>query len=72
MKKKYLFLLLLPFAFAFREEKKLKVELTAQQWSGVLQVLDQSNAPHGDVKIVSKWLVDQLQSQIQDSTNKQK
>lgn len=66
--KKILILALVVIAFAFNTEKKLQVELTAEQWNGVLQVIDQSNAPHSDVKIVSKWLVDQIKPQIQDTT----
>lgn len=68
--KKTIILLFLLSAFAFQTEKKLKVELSQEQWQAVLQIIDQSNAPHGDVKVVSKWLTDQLIPQVQDTTKK--
>jgi hypothetical protein len=61
--------MLLSVLFSFRTDKKLKVELTLQQWQVILNQLDQSSAPHTEVKLSSHWLVEQLQLQI-DTTNK--
>jgi hypothetical protein len=47
-----------------QELAKLKVELTVQEWEAVLSVVDQSTAPHLQVKSVSTELVKQLQPQI--------
>jgi hypothetical protein len=46
--------------------KKLKVELTVQEWEAVLAVIEQSTASHIQVKAVSAELVKQLQPQIKD------
>jgi hypothetical protein len=53
----------------FKEEKKLKVELTVQQWQAILSQLDNSSAPHNEVKVTSGWIVEQLQAQL-DTTKK--
>jgi hypothetical protein len=63
------FILLGAVLFSFRTEKKLKVELTLQQWQVILNQLDNSASPHTEVKLSSHWLVEQLQLQI-DTTNK--
>jgi len=47
-------------------EKKLKVELTVQEWEAVLAVIEQSTSPHIQVKSVAAELVKQLQPQIKD------
>jgi hypothetical protein len=66
--KKLLILLLACAAFTTLPEKKLKVELTAQQWQAIINQLDNSAAPHNEVKITTGWLVDQLKPQLIDST----
>jgi len=48
------------------EPQKLKVELLVQEWEAVLAVIEQSNAPHIQVKSVAAELVKQLQPQIKD------
>jgi hypothetical protein len=55
--------------FSFRTEKKLKVELTVQQWQTILRQLDQSSAPHTEVKLTTGWIVEQVRAQI-DTTKK--
>lgn len=56
--------------FSFRSEKKMKAELTVEQWQAVLNVIDHSTAPHTDVKAVQGWLVEQLQAQIDTGKHK--
>jgi len=48
------------------EPKKLTVELTAIEWNAVLAVIEESTAPHIQVKAVAAELVKQLQPQIKD------
>jgi ABC-type metal ion transport system substrate-binding protein len=55
--------------FSFRADKKLKVELTLQQWQVILNQLDQSSAPHTEVKLTASWITDQVRPQL-DTTNK--
>jgi uncharacterized membrane protein len=62
-----------------QEEKKYKVELTVQEWSIVLEVIDKSTAPHTTVISASKAIIDQVQpllqaeqKRVQDSINKAK
>lgn len=56
-------------SFANQEGPKLKVELPVESWNVVLEVIDQSNAPHQQVQAVKKVLLSQLQEQVQaDST----
>jgi hypothetical protein len=55
--------------FSFRADKKLKVELTLQQWQIILSQLDQSSAPHTEVKVTTGWIVEQVRAQI-DTTKK--
>lgn len=52
-------------AFTTDEPKKLKVELTEQEWGAVMQVIDQSNAPHAQVKAVQEILTKQLVPQLE-------
>jgi len=47
-----------------QEVKKLKVELTVQEWEAVLSVVDNSTSAHIQVKSVSAELVKQLQAQL--------
>lgn len=52
-----------------QQEKTLKVELPAEGWNLVLEVINQSAAPHNQVVLVQQTLLQQLQPQIsQDST----
>jgi hypothetical protein len=48
------------------EPKKLTVELTAIEWQAVLAIIEESTAPHIQVKAVAAELVKQLQPQIKD------
>ena len=48
------------------EPQKLTVELLVQEWEAVLAVIEQSSAPHIQVKAVAAELVKQLQPQIKD------
>ena len=45
-------------------EQKLKVELLVNEWEAVLAVLEQSAAPHIQVKSIAAEFVKQLQPQI--------
>ena len=49
-----------------QEPQKLTVELTAIEWQAVLAVIEESTAPHIQVKAVAAELVKQLQPQIKD------
>lgn len=68
--KKAIAIVLIAGLFAFNQEKKLKVELTAQQWEAIFQQLDKSAAPHNEIKITTGWLLDQLTPQLKDTTIK--
>jgi hypothetical protein len=71
MKKLFIALTLLTLlSFKTNEEKKLKVELTLSEWNAVLQVIDQSNAPHVNVEAVKKVLIDQLREQVDTTKRK--
>ena len=48
------------------EPQKLTVELTAIEWQAVLAIIEESTAPHIQVKAVAAELVKQLQPQIKD------
>jgi hypothetical protein len=72
--KKTMFILLaiaITSLFSFKEEKKLKVELSLQQWQIVVNTLDNSTSPHTQVKATTQWIAEQVQAQI-DTTSKQK
>lgn len=57
-------------AFTNQQQQSLKVELPIEAWQEVLDVIEQSNAPHQQVKAVQKALLSQLQEQLQaDTTN---
>lgn len=61
-------LLLIGTAFTVQqqeEQKKLKVELTLQEWEEVLQVIEQSQSPYQLVRKVQNNLVTPLQVQLQ-------
>jgi hypothetical protein len=60
---------ILSVLFSFRTEKKLKVELTVQQWQVILSQLDNSTSPHTEVKVTTGWIVEQVRAQI-DTTKK--
>lgn len=57
-------LALISFGFVSDQPKKLKAELTLQEWQVVLSVIEQSNAPHTQVKAVQELLVKQLSAQV--------
>lgn len=48
------------------EPQILTVKLLIQEWEAVLAVIEQSSAPHIQVKAVAAELVKQLQPQIKD------
>jgi hypothetical protein len=48
------------------EPQILTVKLLVQEWEAVLAVIEQSSAPHIQVKAVAAELVKQLQPQIKD------
>lgn len=48
------------------EPQILTVKLLVQEWESVLAVIEQSSAPHIQVKAVAAELVKQLQPQIKD------
>ena len=48
------------------EPQILTVKLLVQEWEAVLAVIEQSSAPHIQVKSVAAELVKQLQPQIKD------
>jgi hypothetical protein len=60
---------LLSVLFSFRADKKLKVELTVQQWQIILSQLDNSTSPHTEVKVTTGWIVEQVRPQL-DTTKK--
>lgn len=70
--KKLLLVLLSTCLLSFKtnEEKLYKVELTLKQWQAVLEIIDQSNAPHLHVKEVQDFLVIPLNKQIDTTKNK--
>lgn len=56
--------------FAYNvSEKKLKVELTEQEWLAVIQVIEDSNAPYKQVVAVKTVLVNQLGPQVEREEN---
>ncbi|MES2428252.1 MAG: hypothetical protein V4560_14830 [Bacteroidota bacterium] len=52
------------FSFKIGSDKTYKVELTLQEWQLILNVVDQYNAPHLQVKQVQDLLVPLLNKQI--------
>lgn len=46
-----------------QDPNKLTVTLTADQWNGTLQVIEQSQAPHVQVAAVQALIIPQLQEQ---------
>lgn len=56
--------------FAYNvSEKKLKVELTEQEWLAVIQVIEDSNAPYKQVLAVKAVLINQLSPQVESEEN---
>jgi len=66
MKKTLIIIALAAISYSFvqDEPKKLKAELTLQEWQVVLNVIEQSNAPHSQVKAIQELLIKQLQGQV--------
>lgn len=65
--KKHLFwiaIILLGLCVAFTKKKTYKLELDEGQINTLLIVVDQSTAPHTQVKAVQGWLEQQLVPQI--------
>ena len=48
------------------QQEKLTVKLTVIEWNAVLAVIEESTAPHIQVKAVAAELVKQLQPQLKD------
>ena len=71
MIKKIILSLAIIFFISFKtgEEKRYAVSLTLPEWQAVLNVIDQSNAPHSQVKAVQELLIPILNKQI-DTTKK--
>lgn len=53
---------------AGEKEKSLVVTGEVQAWQALLDCIENSNEPHVKVEAVKKWLLPQLQKQLQDST----
>lgn len=61
--------LLAVITYSFIQTKKLTVSGELQQWQVVIEVIEQSNAPHGQVKAVQAFIIAQLEAQMKaDST----
>lgn len=65
-----IFAVLSALSFAPAEDKKLKVELTLQQWQIIADQLDKSAAPHNEIKISIGWLAAQIEPQVKDTISK--
>lgn len=73
MKKPIIFILILAAVFISAQvDKKVSVSLTVEQWQGVLNVIEQSSAPHTDVKAVQQAIIGQIQEQLKQDTVKKK
>lgn len=73
MKKPIIFILILAAVFISAQvDKKVSVSLTVEQWQGVLNVIEQSNAPHVEVKAVQQAIIGQIQEQLKQDTVKKK
>lgn len=72
MKKTLIIIALAAISFGFVQDqpKKLKAELTLQEWEVVLGVIEQSNAPHSQVKAVQELLIKQLKDQVKPEEKK--
>ena len=70
--KKLLSILILICIFSFNTntEKSATVKLTASQWNVIYNIMEQSNAPHLDVKTAEGWIIQGIGTQLTDSTNK--
>lgn len=67
MKKLLIIPILCLLSFTSDEPKKLNIELTEQEWFLVMQVIDQSNAHHVQVKAVQEALSKQLIPQVENN-----
>jgi hypothetical protein len=67
--KKVIIALLVLSLLAFGYEKKYSLSLTEPEVNALLNVVDQSNAPHSQVKAVQEILLGQLRPQV-DSVKK--
>lgn len=74
MKKIMSFLIAALFLFSFKgeETKTAKVEGTIQDWNAVIQVMDQSNAPHQSVEAAKNFIISQVNAQLADTTKPKK
>lgn len=70
MKKIVLAIASLLVLLSFTESKTYRVELTIEQWQTVVEVMENSNAPHQQVKAAQQWVIPQLQNQLKDTTVK--
>ncbi len=58
-------ILITVFSMSAQDPNKLTVTLTADQWNGTLQVIEQSQSPHVQVAAVQALIIPQLQEQSQ-------
>lgn len=73
MKKPLLLLAFIAILFmSATEDKTLSVKGSIQQWNGVLQIIEQSNAPHLEVQATKEFIIKQLQGQIKQDSVKNK
>jgi hypothetical protein len=52
--------------------KDLTVTLNIEAWQNIIDVIDKSNANHLQVKAAQEAILQQLQKQLADTTNKKK
>lgn len=55
---------------AFSPSKDLTATASVEQWQDLINIVDQSTAPHVQVTRVQQWLIPQLQKQAADTTKK--
>lgn len=55
---------------SFSQEKKYKIELTAEQVGVLWKIIDNSNYPHTQVKVIQDLIDVQLKAQIDTAKKK--
>lgn len=58
--------------YSFVQPKKLTVSGSIQDWQNVLEVVEQSNAPHSQVKAIQAFIISQLNEQMKADSTKVK
>jgi hypothetical protein len=56
----FTFIILVVLLSFSSQQKKVKVELTRQQWQAVVTIMDMSTAPHADVNTAMGWIIKQV------------